>query len=288
MSLDQELKHYGGVQQIRWVASQNCALKVLLDNYDITMTHLQEIISAGNSEPSNKAKNYMNEMKTERFLTFLHFMIDWTNLLAEVSVLFQERKSLICEVAKRVRELQEKVSNMKVRRGKALRKFLSDSEDGEFRGKPMTHKHTSLQHDTSRRIKADLNELLTAAETFIEERFVKHLEGEPHSLFSVFDFHIWPNKDSDKDEFRTFSDDNIEKLFTMYAPLLTDAEKEAGPDKWLDLKMYISRNVKRSVVDAYESILANKDVEHLKNILPLVQIMLTISPNDRRVRMGLQ
>ena len=45
VSLDQELKHYGGVQQIRWVASQNRALKALLDNYDSTIYHLTEIAS---------------------------------------------------------------------------------------------------------------------------------------------------------------------------------------------------------------------------------------------------
>ncbi|MES9884373.1 MAG: hAT transposon family protein [Sedimenticola sp.] len=286
MTLDQELKHYGGVQQIRWVASQNRALKALLDNYDITLVHLQEITSGGNSDVANKARNYLNEMKTERFLTFLHFMLDWTNVISEVSILFQQKKALICEVGKRVCELKDKVSSMKLRRGKFLKNFLKESENGEFRGKPMTHKQTRLQNDTSGRVKADINELLTAAETFLEERFTKHLEGEPHSLFNAFDFHIWPNKDTSPEEFSTFGDDSIDKLFTIYAPLLTDAERESGSDEWLDLKMYISRNVNRPVVDAYESVLGNQDVDHLKNILPLVKIMLTISPTTAECERG--
>ena len=36
-SLDLELKHYSGLKAVRWVASQNQALKSLLDNYEITI-----------------------------------------------------------------------------------------------------------------------------------------------------------------------------------------------------------------------------------------------------------
>ena len=87
-----------------------------------------------------KAKAYLKDMKSERFITFLHFMIDWTNLLSEVSTLFQQKKSLISEVGKRVTELKEKFIQMKTRRGKLLRRFLRESEDGRFRGNEMTHK----------------------------------------------------------------------------------------------------------------------------------------------------
>ena len=74
-SLDQELKHFGGVQQIRWVASQNRALKALLNNYEITCIHLEEI-GSHTDENSQKAKGFLKELKTKRFLSFLHFMID--------------------------------------------------------------------------------------------------------------------------------------------------------------------------------------------------------------------
>ena len=114
ISLDKELKHYGGVHQIWWVASQNKTLQALLDNYDVTLIHLQDIVSTGKDENSNKASGYMNEMKT-----------------AEI-------------------------------------------------------------------IKADSDGLLSSVEFFLEERFIKHLVGEPHSLFSVFDFHMWPNRDQSR------------------------------------------------------------------------------------------
>lgn len=57
-NLDRELKHYGGIQQVRWVASQHRALKALYDNYEVTVIHLQEIAS-GRDDNSDKAKNYL-------------------------------------------------------------------------------------------------------------------------------------------------------------------------------------------------------------------------------------
>ena len=280
------MKHYGGVQQIRWVASQNRALKALLDNYDITIAHLTEI-AAGRDESSQKASAYLRDMKSERFITFLHFMIDWTNLLSEISTLFQQKKSLISEVGKRVSELKEKFIQMKTRRGKMLRKFLSESTDGKFRGNEMTHKQNRRERDTSDGIKADINTLLEAAEFFLEERFIKHLGGEPHSLFNVFDFQIWPDKESE--EFRVYGDEEIDKLVDLYSPLLSQEEKDSISDEWFDLKMYISRNLNRAVIDAYETLVGNKnsaEVQHIKHIMVLILIMLTISPTTAECERG--
>ena len=123
-SLDQELKHYGGPKAVRWVASQNRTLKSLLDNYEITIIHLEEITNATDNN-ANKSQNYVRQMKTEQFRMFLHFLIDWTNLLSEVSLPFQSKRALVSEVSKRVRELKEKVAYIKVRRGETLRSFIT-------------------------------------------------------------------------------------------------------------------------------------------------------------------
>ena len=55
---------------------------------------------------------------------------------------------------------------------------------------------------------------------------------------------------------------------------------------WIDLKVYVGRYINRPVVDAYESIMGNQDVDHLKHILPLVSIMLTISPTTAECERG--
>ncbi|KAH3837422.1 hypothetical protein DPMN_110811 [Dreissena polymorpha] len=80
------------------------------------MIHLQEI-SQGRDDNAMKAEGYLKAMTKENFLSFLHFMLDWTKLLSDVSVLFQEKACLIGDVA-RVLELKDKFAHMKERRGK--------------------------------------------------------------------------------------------------------------------------------------------------------------------------
>lgn len=115
-NLDQELKHFGGLQQIRWVVIQNRALTALSYNFEITCIHLEEI-GSHRDENCQKAKGYLKE----RFLNFLHFMIDWTDLLTKVSEVFQQQNCLVSEVGRRVAELKENLLHMKTRRGKQLR-----------------------------------------------------------------------------------------------------------------------------------------------------------------------
>ena len=289
VSLDQDLKHYGGVQQVRWVASQNRAQNSLLENYELTVVHLQDIASTSKDESAQKAKGFLTAMRTERFLTFLHFMIDWTNLLSDVSVLFQEKKCLISEVGERVVVLKEKFGKMKDRRGKVLRKFLRETKDtdGQYRGTEITQRDRRNHTDTPEQINADIDELLSSAEVFLEERFVKHLGGEPHSLFNVFNFRVWPSKDISPEEFRSYGDEEIEKLLSIYSPKLEEDERESGLEEWFDLKMEICKNLNRSVIDAYESLIRNvADLDHLIHILPLVKIMLTISPSTAECERG--
>ena len=179
-SLDKELKHYGGVQQVRWVASQNQALRALLENYEVTCIHLGEI-GTKSIDDAAKARGYLQQLKTKRFLCFLHFMLDWTNLLRNVSELFQDKKALISEVSKRINELQANFTRMKTRRGKNLRDFLKDSENGEFKGIEITNDVGGRrgQEDTIDRINSDIDSLLNDAVFFLEERFINHIGGEP-------------------------------------------------------------------------------------------------------------
>ena len=188
-TLDKELKHYGGVQQVGWVASQNRALRALLDNYEVTCIHLGDITSKTN-EDAAKARGYLQELKTEKFLCFLHFMIDWTNLLRNVSELFQEKRALISEVGKRVNELKENFIRMKTRRGKNFREYLRESENGEFKGVEIVRGvggRRGQDHNTVMDlVNSDIDGLLNDAVFFLEKLFIKHIGGEPHSLFNIF------------------------------------------------------------------------------------------------------
>lgn len=67
------LKHYGGIQQIRWVASQKRALKSLLDNYEVTCIHLGDIASKeARGDDAAGAKGYLKEIKYSLLLNKIH------------------------------------------------------------------------------------------------------------------------------------------------------------------------------------------------------------------------
>ena len=126
-------------------------------------------------------------------------MLGWTNLLRTVSELFQDKKVLISKVSKRINELLANFTRMKTRRGKNLRDFLKDSENGEFKCVEITTDVGGRrgQQNTIDRLNSDVDSLLNDAVFFLEERFIKHIGLEPHSLFNIFDFHSWPDKNSE-------------------------------------------------------------------------------------------
>ena len=50
--------------------------------------------------------------------------------------------------------------------------------------------------------------------------------------------------------------------------------------------MYVGRYINRPVVDTYESIMGNQDIDHMRHILTLVSITLTISPTTAECERG--
>ena len=80
--------------------------------------------------PTQKANGFLKGLKTKTILSFLHFMINWT----ELSELFQQKFSLVAEVKQRIDELEKKYEHMKTRRSKTLRQFQKESANGSFKG----------------------------------------------------------------------------------------------------------------------------------------------------------
>ncbi|KAG1674320.1 Nuclear pore complex protein Nup205 [Nymphon striatum] len=104
-------------------------------------------------------------------------------------------------------------------------------------------------------INRDIDALLDDTVFFLEERFVKHIGREPHSLFNIFDFKCWPKKNTSPQEFIAYGDEDIGKLVDLFGPLLSEEEKDNAAN-------------------------------HLTAILPIINIMLTISPSTAQCERG--
>ncbi|KAG1675183.1 Protein NDRG3 [Nymphon striatum] len=185
--------------------------------------------------------------------------------------------------------LKKKTSNMLKRRGKKLRAFLRETGEGDtLQGvtivRPMQRRRVdagSMGH-----INRDIDALLDDTVFFLEERFVKHIGGEPHSLFNIFDFKCWPKKNTSPQEFITYGDEEIGKLVDLFGPLLSEEEKDNAANQWLPLKNEIASNLNRTLSEAYESVLADNQNDSLTAILPIINIMLTISPSTAQCERG--
>ena len=106
-----------------------------------------------------------------------------------------------------------------------LRHFQTESANGSFKGVIITHQVQRRGEDDNNDVQVErsIDALLDDSIFFLEKRFIKHIGGEPHSLFNVFNFSMWPVA---PDELRNFGDEQMESLLTLYAPLLTDEEKD--------------------------------------------------------------
>ena len=93
-------------------------------------------------------------------------------------------------MGKRVNELKENFIRMKTRRGKNFREYLRESENGEFKGVEIVRGEGGRRgqdHNTVMDlVNSDIDGLLNDAVFFLEERLIKHIGGEPHSLFNIF------------------------------------------------------------------------------------------------------
>ena len=86
--LEQDQAFYTSLHSTRWVASQHRALLGLEKHLPATMAHLEHVASNGTSADAARAKGILKDFATEKFMKYLHFMIDIMNILACLSQQF--------------------------------------------------------------------------------------------------------------------------------------------------------------------------------------------------------
>ena len=119
-------------------------------------------------------------------------MLDWTNILSEVSKLFQEKKCLLSEISTMIAELKDKLVKMKCRRGKNLRRFDAEKETGMFKGIEITNRVDRRHDDNIEAINVGINDLLTSAEFFLQESMKRQdcLMMCCHSYIMYFHYYV--------------------------------------------------------------------------------------------------
>ena len=96
-SANEECKHFGGIQTIRWAASANRALLSIKHNWRLTIDHLGNISNERNADAA-WAVGLLRELCRKTFLLHLHFMLDFLSPLKTISLVFQKAGCLILDV----------------------------------------------------------------------------------------------------------------------------------------------------------------------------------------------
>ena len=118
--LDEDLAHFGGIQQIRWVSSHQRALYALKKNYGPTCRHLENIAASSNKNDAAKAKGLLTRLKSPKFLTFLMFMLDFTEVIGYLSKSFQADDLMVLDVLPKLENVITYLVEMKAVPGKCV------------------------------------------------------------------------------------------------------------------------------------------------------------------------
>ena len=269
-TLDVDLVHFGGIQGIRWVSSQHRALHALYTNYTATVEHLDSIAVNG-SKDSAKACGLVRKLKSSKFITFLHFMLDLTNIIVPLSLTFQKNDLIVIDVLPIIETAMLSLQEMKGRPGHCVSSIVPGFE---FAGVMLAHS-----------IEPELQELhvtiLDTAMTQIDKRF-NALQVSPLSDFSVLDYRLWP---LDTKELASYGNKNIDNLIQHFAAVLTKEEVRLIPREFPAFKIHAVK-LRTSKPDMFYRNILKENPESFKNFLSLIKIMMTISLSTAVVERG--
>ena len=256
------MAHFGGIQQIRWVASQQRALNALKKNYGSTCHHLENIAASSAKNDAAKAKGLLTRLKSPKFLTFLMFMIDFTDVIGYLSLSFQADDLIIVDVLPMLDNVITSLVEMKTVPGKCVSSLTKGHQYGDV--------------ILSGEVKPELDDLhqgmLDSAVEQIDDRFIG-LQKPPLSDFAVLNYTHWPY---DLKELATFGRGQIMNLVDQFSPLLSMEEAEAIPREWQAFKRHVC-HLRTSDPKAVFRDLLVRPPASMVHFLPLVEIMLTIS-----------
>ncbi|XP_039459533.1 zinc finger protein 862-like [Oreochromis aureus] len=282
--LNERLAHFSGLKSTRWLPSRLRCLKAVEKNYTPTVVHMENMAEGSDvkAEDAAKAKGVVQEMKTEKFVRFLHFMLDYSTVLSKCCTDFQHDNLNITRTNQLVESTTSRLLSLKTKPGeyqKTLDTKFTANQDGSicYCGTQLTKSQRPARRgegtdkDT---FGAEIQKIIDNTVKYMDNRF-KNLHEKPLSCFKVFDPCTLPYP---REELANYGDEEVDYLVTHFACLLDAEEKEKIPQEWMDLKVWLAERRGRKVDCLYRALLS-ENPEHLSHILLLVKLMLTLSPS---------
>ena len=125
--LEEALAHFGGIHQCRWIASNIRALNAIKTNYAATCSHLQYIVE-NVTKDSGRASGLLRKLRSAKFITFLHFMIDLTKVIGPLSLMFQSNDLMLIDVLPIIETAMLNLIDMKNNPGSSISSIVHGFE----------------------------------------------------------------------------------------------------------------------------------------------------------------
>ena len=267
------LTNYSSVKAVRWVASKSRALLAVKKNFASTVMHTEDA-SQGSKDAKTKGKaaSIHKEITTVRFVKMLHFMLDLMDIITETSKIFQREKLTIPEVPDIIQETTMKLMNLKQHIGKHSKEFY----DNLTASKQFGDQKIQLKGAAPAAYKEDndIKKLLENAISYLQSRFENFKEA-PLVYFKIFNFKFWPRE---QEQLALFGGDDVQCIVDHYKEQLSGDECNKIPQEWVALKSYVVHFCGRPLLQVYGELLRDRPAR-FKNILVLVDLMLTLSPS---------
>ena len=250
--LDQDLIMYSDIKSIRWVSSKRRAVNAIVQDYEATVMHLEQVIETSKrTDEKSQAKRIHSEITQVKFVKYMHLMLDILRHITSVSQLFQVNDLLIFEIKEAVDTLYTHLHAMTVTPGESLQEFYNvfDADSRLYKGVKL---NGPLHNDIIRFLNNISQDILY--------RF-SNLSDPPIVYFKVFDFRLWPNS---LDDLSVYGNDDIVSLIHCYDNILSEEDKVNIPSEWQQLKVRLSMQKSGHPLAVLTQILQSNE----KNIYP--------------------
>ena len=94
--------------------------------------HLENIAASSTKKDAAKAKGLLKRLKSPKFLTFLMFMIDFTDVIAYLSLSFQADDFIIVDVLPMLENVITSLVEMKTVPGKCVSSLTKGHQYGDL------------------------------------------------------------------------------------------------------------------------------------------------------------
>lgn len=276
--LEEDSVYFSAPQGTRWMASRKRAYRAVATHLNSVIMHLEEV-SNKTSDEGSKCTGYLKTLKSRYFMDGLHFLIDFLDILTDVSLEFQKDALLITDVQAKLVELTIRLEELKSTNGPMFAKYLENLNDNKFenKGKMITLTGQGLSKTTMLAFLQDSIE-------FTSKRF-HFLNETPFKDFAVFDIRNLPNQSAD---LVGYGNESIDNLVEHFSSVMSDEEKENCRKQWpaLKSKLKLQKLLKSKSPSEAVGDIITENSEDVKAVVVLMLIMSTLSPSSAAVERG--